>query len=74
VLEKLGRAELIDNEEEAWNIRVNCDTGVSSSRPISLKEWLHKCRNTSCRYVLCTYVCTDVCLGFVMCVGVTGNI
>jgi hypothetical protein len=60
VLERLVREELIDNEADAWNIRVKCDAEV-----LWLNEWLVKCGNTSCRYVLCTYVCTHVFLGFV---------
>jgi len=52
--------ELIDNEE-AWNILVECGTGVG----LGLSKWLAQCGNTSGRYVSCTNVCTHVCLGFV---------
>ncbi len=61
MLERLGREELNDDEEEAWNILVNCDNEGS----VWLNQWLVKCRNNTCRYVLCTNVCTHVCLGFV---------
>jgi hypothetical protein len=61
VLERLGREEVFDNAAEAWNILVECDTEVG----LGLNEWLVKCGNTSCRYVLCTYVCAHLCLGFV---------
>ena len=61
MLESLGREELHADEEEAWNILVNCD----KEGRLGLSEWLVKCGNTSCRYVLCTYVCTHVCSGFV---------
>ena len=61
MLESLGREELNDDEEEAWNIRVYCD----KEGRLGLNDWLVKCGNTSCRYVLCTYVCTHVCLGSV---------
>ena len=61
MLERLGREELIDNEAEAWKILVECDNEVG----LGLNAWLEKCRNTSCRYVLCTYVCSHVCLGSV---------
>ena len=61
MLESLGREELHADEEEAWNILVNCD----KEGRLGLSEWLVKCGNTSLRYVLCTYVCTHVCSGFV---------
>ena len=47
MLESLGREELHADEEEAWNILVNCD----KEGRLGLSEWLVKCGNTSCRYV-----------------------
>jgi hypothetical protein len=45
--------ELIENEQEAWHILVECGTGVG----LGLSKWLTKCGNTSFRYVYCARTC-----------------